>query len=108
MPIVLGPVSHLRYLAPEWITSASGSAADQFSLAVIAYEMVTGKCPFSGDDLGKTVWSVMHQAPAPVHEVNPALSAAMWPAFSRALEKDPSNRFETCGAFVRALETAVP
>jgi formylglycine-generating enzyme required for sulfatase activity len=89
------------YMAPEqWAAQPQGAAADQYALAVTAYEMVAGRLPFDNAEPAVLKEAVLHDEPPPVD----GLSAAAAAALRRAMSKDPSRRFASCGAFVDALE----
>ena len=50
--------------------------ADQFSLAVIAFEMLTGEKPFTGEQLTTVVYKIVAEEPSPVARLNATLEAA--------------------------------
>ena len=81
--------------------------ADQYALAVIAYELLTGSRPFEADTLTTLMFKIVYEQPAPPHTLNPAVPAAIEPVLRRALSKDPVARFESCTEFVRNLERAL-
>jgi eukaryotic-like serine/threonine-protein kinase len=95
------------YLAPEQAHGeATSPATDLYALAVVAFELLTGRRPFESD-------SPTAEAAAHVHTPIPRVSEladlppALDPVFARALAKDPAERFPTCAAFVAALRDAV-
>jgi TonB family protein len=92
------------YMAPEQIAGgAPGPRADLFSLAVVAYEMLTGQRPFQGESITAIMYRVVNDAaPAPGTRV-PTLPPQFDEVFRVALAKDPDNRFPTAAAFVAAL-----
>jgi len=94
-----------NYMSPEQIegTLADGRS-DQFSLAVVAYEMLTGEKPFRGATLPSLLYQITQQSPQPAHLINPSLPAATSAALQRALSKHPIGRFRSCGAFIEELE----
>jgi eukaryotic-like serine/threonine-protein kinase len=92
------------YMAPEQITSSTASSrTDLFSLAVLAYEMLTGCKPFEGSTISQIIYHVVNTDPPPPSSVNPALPARYDDLFRRALGKDPAVRFPSATAFVAAL-----
>jgi hypothetical protein len=96
------------YMAPEQVTGAKvGPAADRYSLATIAYEMLTGVIPFDGEALMELLYAQVHREPPPPSTRNSSLGPRVDAVLMRGLAKDPNARWETCGAFVRALEEAL-
>jgi len=97
-----------NYMAPEQVLGHEvDSRADQFSLAVVAYEMLTGDKPFFGDQLTTVLYKIVHENPAPPHHLNPSLSWAAGMVLSKALAKEPAERYATCTEFASALEAAL-
>ncbi len=96
------------YMAPEQVTGAKvGPAADRYSLATIAYEMLTGVIPFDGEALMELLYAQVHREPPPPSTRNRSLSPRVDAVLMRGLAKDPNARWETSTAFVRALEEAL-
>jgi serine/threonine-protein kinase len=95
------------YMSPEQIqgTEITGRA-DQFSLAVIAYEILTGEKPFNAEYLPTLLFKIVREAPAPPHRLNSTLSVDIEPVLRKALSKDAAERYETCSDFVSALAAA--
>jgi serine/threonine-protein kinase len=93
------------YMAPEQIARSEVSPrTDLFSLAVVAYEMLTGARPFEGDSITAIIYRVVHEEPAPPTARNLDLPPEFDEIFRRALAKDPALRFPSARAFVTALE----
>jgi TonB family protein len=93
------------YMSPEQIAGENvTSRSDLYSLAVVAYEMLTGQTPFQGKTITQVIYKVMHEAPAPPRQWNAALPARYDDVFARALAKDPAARFPTAAEFVAALD----
>ena len=89
------------YLAPEQAQGAKATpASDRYALAVVAYELLTGRRPFESD-------SPTAEAAAHVNAEVPSVSPQLDPVFGRALAKDPPARFETAADFVAALREAL-
>jgi eukaryotic-like serine/threonine-protein kinase len=95
------------YLAPEQAQGGETTAAsDRYALAVVAYELLTGRRPFARE-------SPTAEAAAHIHEIVPpaseqaALPEAVDAVFARALAKRPVHRFPTAAAFVDALSEAL-
>jgi eukaryotic-like serine/threonine-protein kinase len=96
------------YMAPEQATGAPlDGRADQYALAVIAFELLAGRVPFSAE----SPLAVLHQhvvmPPPPLSSVLPGTSVAVDAVLARGLAKKPEDRFGSCGAFVAALCAAL-
>jgi serine/threonine protein kinase len=96
------------YMAPEQVTgSRVGPAADRYSLATIAYEMLTGVIPFDGEGLMELLYAQVHRYPPPPSSRDGSLGARVDAVVMRGLAKDPAARWESATAFVDALEEAL-
>ena len=96
------------YMAPEQVTGHQvGPAADRYSLATIAYEMLTGLIPFDGEALMELLYAQVHREPPPPSSREPSLSSSIDAVVMRGLAKDPEARWESCAAFVDALAAAL-
>jgi serine/threonine-protein kinase len=96
------------YMSPEQVQgSAISGQADQFSLAVIAYEMLTGEKPFTADYLPTLLFKIVREEPVSPQRLNATLSPDVEVVMRRALAKTATNRYETCVDFVNALAVAL-
>ncbi len=96
------------YMAPEQAGAGEiDGRTDQYSLGVIAWELMTGKTPFAGLPITSMLVAHLNQAPQPPHELNPAVPEAVSKAILKAMAKRPAERFASCGDFGRALEAAL-
>ena len=92
------------YMAPEQVTnSRASSATDLFSLGIVAYQMLTGRKPFEGENISEVLYRVVHTVEAPLTASAPELPAHYDAVFRCALSKDPAARFRTAAALVAAL-----
>ena len=100
-------VGTLAYMSPEQITGAHITpAADQYALAIVVWELLTGRRPFTGLTPGLTASTLAERVvqehlyhPPPAGVLPPKLTAPLM----RALEKTPEWRFPTCTALVEEL-----
>ncbi|MFN0102795.1 MAG: serine/threonine-protein kinase [Bryobacteraceae bacterium] len=96
-----------NYMSPEQISGKPvDGRADQYSLAVMLYEVLTGEKPFVADSLPTLLFRVVSEAPQPAPRLNPTLSPAIDQVLQRALAKSPDDRFPNCAEFIRSLEVA--
>jgi serine/threonine-protein kinase len=96
-----------NYMAPEQVLGEGLDArSDLFSLAVVCYEMLSGKLPFGGDSLTTVAYKIVHTTPPPIRSVNPTIPAAVEAFLSRALAKNPEHRFSSGHAFMDAFRLA--
>ena len=99
------PAGTVTYMAPEQIQGQTVPASDQYALAIVVYEWLTGAAPFTG-----TYMEVMLQqtsaTPAPLREKNPAIPSDVEQVILTALHKDPQRRFGRIEVFAAALEQA--
>ena len=91
------------YMSPEQVRSdPTDGRSDQFSLAVICYELVTGQKPFTGESLTSVMFKIVSaQATAP-SELNPRVSEELGAVILRALSKDAADRYRSCRDFAEA------
>lgn len=89
------------YASPETFNSKISEHSDQYSLAIVYQELLTGQRPFNGRNVRQL--AVQHMSEPPELRVLPE---AERPAVARALSKNPSDRFPSCLEFMRALYTA--
>jgi len=92
-----------RFMSPEQIRGEDATArSDQFSLAVVAWMMLTGSKPFDAEHLATLVSAILTKEP----QRSGLLGGEPDRVLRRALEKDPGRRFASCSAFVEALQKA--
>ena len=94
-----------QYMSPEQAAGdrAVDARSDQYSLASVTYEMLTGEAPHTGANAQVVIGRLMTETPRSIRNVRPAVSAGVDAAVQRALSKSPADRFSTCGDFSRAL-----
>jgi serine/threonine protein kinase len=96
----------VRYSAPEQIGGNPLPASDQYALAVMVYQWLCGRCPFSGTPL--TICFQHLQTPPPrLRDQVPSIPYAVEQVVLKALSKDPHRRFAQVSEFAHALKEAV-
>lgn len=96
-----------NYMSPEQIQGhVVDGAADQFSLAVIAYELLTGEKPFAGESLTTLLFRIVKEEPEPPQRINPSLGWPVDTVLKKAMAKSPGERYATCSDFATAFTNA--
>jgi serine/threonine-protein kinase len=93
------------YMSPEQVRNSKqvDHRSDLWSLGVIAFECITGRRPFSGDDIGYVLVELC-TAPIPIaSEIVPGLAPEVDRFFSRALTREPEGRFQSAAEFADAF-----
>ncbi len=97
------PVGSVWYMSPEQARGQRSMAqSDQYSLAVVAYEMLTGKVPFDGDN----PYAIVLQQRDVQPPIPPSWSGPLKAVMQQALDKTPEGRFSSCLEFIAALDEA--
>jgi len=79
--------------------------SDIYSLGIVAYQMLTGRLPFTGSNPMALLLKHVNERPKPIAELRPDAPKAMRDAIERCLMKDREDRWETAGALRDALST---
>ncbi len=96
------------YMAPEQALGLPlDGRADQYALAVVAYEVLTGVAPFHADTPALLFRQHAAVPPPPAASIVPDIPAAADTVLARALAKSPGDRFPSCSDFVEALAAAL-
>jgi len=93
-----------RYMAPEQFERAGvDGSADQYSLAIVTYECLSGAPPFTGDSYGELVRKHLLETAPRITDKRPDVPAHVADALQRGLAKKPNERFRDVAEFVHAL-----
>jgi serine/threonine protein kinase len=95
----------LSYMAPEQIQGKARPASDQYALAVVVYEWLSGTKPFNGSYM-EIMAQHLSTPPPPLDEQTLAIPHAVQEVLRRALTKDPHQRFPRVQDFAEALDRA--
>ena len=100
-------VGSVRYMAPEQMMGERvDGRADVFSVAAVAYELLTGKAPFPGKTITEVVSRVVHGTHVPPQKADDRLPGALNPIFARAFAPRPADRYPRATDFARDLRDA--
>jgi len=96
------------YMSPEQIEAQPvDGRSDQFSLAVVAYELLTGARPFLADSMPTVAHLIVYGPRPSAAAARPGLPPAIDKVLERALSRLPADRFPNCTEFTAALERAL-
>ena len=98
----------LAYIAPEQVDGREiDGRADQYSLACMAFECLTGQVPFVRETDIATAMAHIKDPPPSALALQPTLPAAVDAVLARGMAKAPDDRYPTCGAFMADLRGAL-
>jgi len=93
------------YISPEQVKGKRGDArSDIYALGVMLYEMLTGKVPFTGSNAFTIMNDRLMNNPVPPREIDPSISPELQEIIYRAIEREPSQRYQSAREFARDLE----
>jgi eukaryotic-like serine/threonine-protein kinase len=96
-----------EYMSPEQCSGEGvASAADIYSLGVVAYQMLTGQLPFMAATPAAVINAQLHNQLPPPRSINPDLSPEVEGVLLKALAKAPKDRYRSAAAMVKALQEA--
>ncbi len=88
------------YMSPEQVRGESiDGRSDQFSLTVMAYELITGAKPFTGDSLTSVIFKIVSEEPKLPRSINADLPEDLDEAILKGLSKRPEERYPNCRDF---------
>jgi len=93
------------YMSPEQLRSAKrvDARSDIWSVGVILYELLAGKPPFAGEEIGAVFAAILEQTPAPVRAHQAGVAPGLEAVVMRCLARDPAQRFQSVSALAGAL-----
>lgn len=96
------------YMSPEQILNKElDIRSDLFSLAIVAFEALTGERPFPGETFTETVSSILNSKPTPLTSLAPELPLALELEFEKALAQKAQDRFATAKEMILAFKEAM-
>ncbi|MCA9913016.1 MAG: serine/threonine protein kinase, partial [Anaerolineae bacterium] len=96
----------VHYIAPEQAISSAQAVpqSDQYSLAIVAYELLTGRVPFDDASAMSVALKHISDPPPPPTDLNPNIPDGVEKAMLKALDKDLNKRYPSTRAFVDAMD----
>jgi serine/threonine protein kinase len=94
------------YMAPEQWQGQSVPETDQYALAIMTYELLTGQTPFQGG-MAQMMYQHLSVIPEAPSRVNADLTPLLDAVLLKALEKKPEERFPSITSFIEALKLAL-
>jgi len=97
------------YMSPEqMLGQAVDARSDLYSLGITLYETIAGRHPLSAAGEHASVTAHLQQAPVPLVDLVPGLDSRFSEIITKALAREPRDRFQTAAEFHAALESASP
>ena len=92
------------YMSPEQATASPiTGASDQYSLGIVAYQMLSGHLPFNGETMVSLLYQHCHEPPPPFLAERPDCPPELHAAVLKMLAKDPKDRFANLEAAVECI-----
>lgn len=96
------------YMSPEQIGGKKvDGRSDIFSLAVVMFELLTGRPPFTADNVSALLFAIAHTPHPSVKAISPDLPPTIKGVLDRALHKDPVHRYRRAGEFAMELRSCL-
>ena len=101
-------IGSVHYFSPEHAKGGYTDAkSDLYSLGVVIYEMVTGKVPFDADTPVSVALKHMQEKPVEPIKLNPAIPQSLNDLIMKAMEKEPSMRYNTATEMIQDLDRII-
>ncbi len=98
----------VAYLAPELFSGSPPSpSSDLYACALVLYQMLAGRNPFSAENESRVMWRLIMEPPRPLSDHRDDLPAELQTAVLRALEKKPAERHQSAEAFAEHLRSTL-
>ena len=92
------------YMSPEQLKGSKVTgASDVYSLGVTLYQLLTGALPFNGDSIANLAYQILNKKYVSIRELRPELSAGVVRVVNKALQKEPSKRYDSAADMASAM-----
>lgn len=96
------------YMSPEqWRGEAVGAASDQYAFAIVVFQVLTGRLPYSAETPSQWMYRHINDTPLLANEVNPNLPPSVAEVLRRAMHKEAKRRYPLVSNFSNALSRAI-
>lgn len=96
------------YMSPEQIAGKKvDGRSDIFSLAVVMFELLTGRPPFMADNVSALLFAIAQTPHPSLKALRPDLPPALKDVLDRALQKDPAQRYRRANEFATTLRSCI-
>lgn len=103
-----GLVGTPAYLSPEQCMGDDmDGRSDQYSLAVVLYQIITGVVPFMAENSMKVIQMHVLKSPPPLRDLQEDLPATAEKVVLKALSKNPEDRYKNCAAFAKEFKRSL-
>ncbi len=97
-----------EYTSPELAEGGiANTFSDQYSLAIIAFELLCGKLPFTGETSLAVLIKQIRNPPPIINDINPLLPTSINVIMQRALAKNPGERYPDCSTFISLITAEI-
>ena len=95
----------VAYMSPEQARGEEvGTSSDIWSMGVVLYEIISGQLPFIGELETSVMYSIVHEDPRSLRDVQPDVPVEMQKVIERALAKKPESRYTSAAEMMEALK----
>jgi len=95
----------VAYMSPEQARGEEvGTSSDIWSMGVVLYEIISGQLPFKGELETSMMYSIVHEEPRPLRDVQPDVPVEMQKVIERALAKKPESRYTSAAEMIEDLK----
>ncbi len=96
------------YMSPEQVAGKKvDGRSDIFSLGVVLFELLSGRKPFTGEDMTSLMYQIAREKQLSITSVSPRVPQVVEKIIDRALEKEPEKRYQRGQAMAAHLRQVI-